>query len=96
MSKVEIVAPNFIQRSVEKYACDCQKKPFDLRDKEAQIFWQVQVGSQVENQQVICTGEVEKSTVEILAPCAGTIAEILKENGAVFTARDILGTIETV
>ena len=49
----------------------------------------------MEQDQVICEGEIEKKTFEFRAPCSGQLAEICIEDGEEFTYGDVLGYIET-
>ncbi len=94
MSKVEIKVADYLPKQVGKYACECQKKPFDFRDREAQVFWLVQTGTAVEANQPLCSAEVDKAVVEICAPCDGVLIEKTREDGETFSAGDVLGTIE--
>ena len=61
----------------------------------SKIFWLVEKGEHVCENQVICEGEVEKKTLEFLAPADGILSEICIADEETFRAGDILGFVET-
>lgn len=60
--------------------CVCEDRPVELTYKKGQLFWRAKEGSLVSEGEVIAELEVEKKTLEILAPEAGTI-HLLAESG---------------
>lgn len=74
--------------------CPCQFKPVRLYYKQMQIFWSVKEGQQVERDQILCSGEIEKKTLDIRSPYAGTLCEICAGDGSEVTADDVIGYIE--
>lgn len=94
--RVEFRAPEtaFPKKDPEN-PCPCQFRPFQLKSKKGELFWIASVGDVVKKEQVLCEGEVEKKTVEFLAPCDGTLVEICVEDGDNFRAGDLLGWIES-
>ncbi|MCU0787003.1 MAG: 2-oxoglutarate dehydrogenase complex dihydrolipoyllysine-residue succinyltransferase [Verrucomicrobia bacterium] len=57
--------------------------------------WLVKQGDSIEKDQDIVRVESEKATVEIPAPAAGTLAKILKKDGATAKVGDVIGQIES-
>lgn len=94
--RVEIIVPEsaFPKKDPEN-PCPCQFRPFQIKDKKGEIFWLVEKGERVCENQVICEGEVEKKTLEFLAPADGILSEICIADEENFRAGDILGFIET-
>lgn len=95
MARVEIKVPELAAKVVGKYACECEKKPLDMQDKEGQVFWVAGLDDWVEEGETICECEVQKITVQIPAPCSGRLTEICLDDGDPFRFGDILGYIET-
>jgi len=56
--------------------------------------WMKAVGDQVQIDELIALIETDKVTAEVLAPVAGKITQILKEQGEVATVGDIIGYME--
>ncbi|QGZ99208.1 biotin/lipoyl-containing protein [Dehalobacter restrictus] len=95
MSKVAITVPDLAKKVVGKYACECEKNPLDMQDKEGQVFWLADLEDWVEEGETVCEGEVQKTTIQIPAPCSGWIGEICLDDGETFRLGDILGYMET-
>lgn len=94
--RVEIlVPPKARPKKDPEHPCECQNREYHIRHKTGEIFWLVKPGDSVEQDQVICEGEIEKKTFEFRAPCSGQLAEICIEDGEEFTYGDVLGYIET-
>ncbi len=74
--------------------CPCQFRPFRLYYKKMEIFWDKDPGEHVEKDETVCTGEIEKKTVEFKSPCDGTLCEICVESGDKAGVGDVLGYIE--
>lgn len=93
--KIEIVVPeSLFPKKDPKHPCPCQFRPFQLKEKIGELTWLAAVGDMVVKDQVICEGEVEKKTLEFLAPCDGMLSEITIEDEEEFTCGDVLGYIE--
>lgn len=73
--------------------CKCMNEPVKLESKKGTLFWVKQTGDAVKKGDVVCEGEVEKKTVEFLAPCDGVLTQQCVRDGEVFTAGDILGYV---
>lgn len=58
-------------------------------------FWHVQAGDEVEAGQVLGEASTGKAEVQIEAPAAGTVKEILVEEGGVVRERQPLAVIST-
>ncbi|SDE43309.1 biotin/lipoyl-containing protein [Sporomusa acidovorans] len=95
MSRVAIKVPELASKVTGKYACECEKIPLDMQEKEGLIFWLAELDDWVEEGEPICEGEVQKTTIQISAPCSGMIEKICLEDGDTFKFGDILGYIET-
>lgn len=95
MARTAIPVPELAGKVIGKYACECEKNPLDMQDKEGRIFWLAGLDDWVEEGEIICEGEVQKTTIQIPAPCSGRIEEICLEDGEVFRLGDVLGYIET-
>ena len=95
MAKVAITVPKMAPKVVSKYACECEKTPLDMEDKEGQIFWLVALDDWVEEGEIVCEGEVQKTTIQIAAPCSGRLEEICLEDGDTFRLGAVLGYIST-
>lgn len=68
--------------------------PEDAEDEEGLVInWFVSEGSHVEEGDSICEFQVEKVDVEVSAPVAGTIDEIVLEEDAEFERGDTLAYI---
>ena len=73
--------------------CECMNEPVKLESKKGTLFWVKQTGDTVKKGEVVCEGEVEKKTVEFLAPCDGVLTQQCVRDGEVFTAGDVLGYV---
>lgn len=95
MKKVAIQVPQeaFPKKDIE-HPCPCQFRPIDLTRKKGIVIWLKEVGEYVAKDEVICEAEVEKKSLEFLAPCAGILCEICITNEEQFIHQDILGYIE--
>lgn len=95
--RIEIIVPeSAMPKKDPEHPCECQFRPFKLKDKKGEIFWLITEGEEVKKDQIICEGEVEKKTIEIPAPADGILAEISIQDEGSFTVGDILGYIETI
>lgn len=74
--------------------CECMKEPVDLSGKRGTLVWLKEVGESVAQGEVVCEGEVDKKTVEFVAPQAGILIEQCIDNHSIFRAGDILGYIQ--
>lgn len=95
MTRVAITVPELAEKVLGKYACECEKNPLDMHDKEGQVFWLAEPGDPVKKGEPVCEAEVQKTTIQIPAPCSGSLSEICLDDGDVFRLGDILGYIET-
>lgn len=95
MTKTAIQPPTFCypKKDPEHY-CECQDRPVELTHKTCYIFWQKKVGEPVAEGEVLAEAEVDKKTVELLAPASGTLKETCVADGEEFTFSDVLGYIE--
>jgi 2-oxoglutarate dehydrogenase E2 component (dihydrolipoamide succinyltransferase) len=57
------------------------------------LEWHKQVGEQVQRDETLIDLETDKVILEISAPCSGTVVELLRENGAVVTAGEVIARI---
>src|SRR3954467_9414619 len=57
--------------------------------------WLKKKGDRVQKDETLVTLESEKATVELPAPEAGTVSEILKKKGEVANVGEIIGYLET-
>lgn len=92
--KTPVIVPESLMPKPNGSDCACMKKPVDLSAHKGILHWNVSVGARVTQGQVLCEGEADKKVVEITAPCAGVLTEILIDEDCVFRAGDILGYIE--
>lgn len=93
--RVEIIVPDSLMPKPQPYRnCECMKRPIDLKTKKGTLTWLCEVGETVTEGQIIAEGEADKKTVEIAAPCSGTLVEKAIEDEFVFQADDVLGYIE--
>ncbi len=74
--------------------CPCQFRPVKLKNKTGVLTWLAQVGDTVQKDQVVCEGEVEKKTIELLSPVSGIISEICINDEEEFSCGDVLGYVE--
>lgn len=94
--RVEVVVPqSAMPKKDPEHPCPCQFRQFQLKEKTGELTWLVETGERVEKDQVICEGEVEKKTLEFLAPCDGVFVEKCLEDDEEFEAGEILGYVET-
>ncbi len=93
MSTPIVVPDGLMPRLEPGRDCPCMKRPVNMTVKKGVLTWLVAVGDAVQAGQILCEGEADKKTVEIAAPCSGTLLEKLVEDECVFRAGDILGTI---
>ncbi|BBP00244.1 dihydrolipoyllysine-residue succinyltransferase [Sulfuriferula nivalis] len=57
------------------------------------LEWHKQIGEQVQRDETLIDLETDKVILEISAPCSGTVVELLRENGAVVTAGEVIARI---
>lgn len=79
MARVEVILP---------------KWGLTMEDGEV-VAWHVAVGDSVTEGQVIADVETEKVENELVAPCDGTIAELVAEEEEVIDVGGVLAIIET-
>jgi 2-oxoglutarate dehydrogenase E2 component (dihydrolipoamide succinyltransferase) len=58
------------------------------------LEWHKQIGEQVQRDETLIDLETDKVILEISAPCSGTVVELLRENGAVVTAGEVVARIK--
>ncbi len=58
------------------------------------LEWHKQVGEQVQRDETLIDLETDKVILEIAAPCSGMVVELLRENGAVVTAGEVIARID--
>lgn len=58
------------------------------------LEWHKQVGESVQRDETLIDLETDKVILEIAAPCSGTVVALLRENGAVVTAGEVIAQIE--
>lgn len=94
--KFAIIVPDSVMPKKDLvHPCPCQDIPVKLTYKKGVfISWLKRIGEMVELNEVICEGEVEKKSVEIVAPCRGRLTEQCAVTGDVFEAGIILGYVE--
>jgi biotin carboxyl carrier protein len=93
--KVEIVISEYEMKKIGAYACKCQKTEIDMKWKKAKVFWVAELMDKVEQGEVLCELEVQKTIVEIRSPCCGRLADICIADNDDCTFGSILGYIET-
>ena len=74
--------------------CECQNRPVDLAMEPAYITWLKDVGEHVEEGEPLLEGECQKRIITFVAPCSGTLIEILLNDGWSVSPGQILGYIE--
>lgn len=93
--RIPIVVPDIAMPKKDlENPCSCQDIPVKLKFKKGVITWLKDVGETVEFNEVICEGEVEKKSLEIVSPCKGVLVERLVDDDGLFGAGDTLGYIE--
>lgn len=94
--KIAITVPKQLYPKKDPvHSCPCQFRPVDLQNKTGILFWNKSVGDNVEKDEIICEGEVEKKTIEIPSPCCGVLTEQTISGEDRFTYGDVIGYIET-
>lgn len=58
------------------------------------LEWRKQVGEQVQRDETLIDLETDKVILEIAAPCSGVVVELLRENGAVVNAGEVIARID--
>ncbi len=58
------------------------------------LEWHKQVGESVLRDETLIDLETDKVILEIAAPCSGTVVALLRENGAVVTAGEVIAQID--
>lgn len=92
--RIEIIVPDSLMPKKDPVnPCPCQFREFKLQEKKGQLFWLVQTGESVKRGQVIAEGEVEKKTLEFVAPCDGIVESKIVEDEGSFFRGDIIGYI---
>ncbi|MFB6155792.1 MAG: lipoyl domain-containing protein [Haloferacaceae archaeon] len=71
--------------------------PEDQRDVDGAVVtnWFVREGATVDEGETVCEIQVEKVSVDVPAPAAGTVGEILVDENEEFTRGDAVARIET-
>lgn len=91
---VKIIVPESLMPKKDPVnPCPCQFREFKIQDKKGELFWLVDLGETVKEGQVICEGEIEKKTLEFVAPCDGTLVKKCIDDEGTFYRGDILGYI---
>lgn len=88
-----IVEAEKMPKKDQAKTCKCMNEPVKLESKKGTLFWVKQTGDAVKKGDVVCEGEVEKKTVEFLAPCDGVLTQQCVGDGEVFTAGSVLGYV---
>lgn len=63
-------------------------------DEGVVVNWFVREGATVEESDSLCEVQVDKVSIDVLAPVDGTIAEIVRGEDETFTVEDTLAWIE--
>lgn len=79
-----------------RVAVDVQAEWFDGADEDEGVVsnWFVQEGAVLDDGELLCEIQVEKVSVDVHAPAAGRLVEIVVEEDAVFTPDGVLAWIE--
>lgn len=59
------------------------------------LAWHVNVGDELEEDDLLCEVETDKAVVEITAPCPGTVTELHGDDGEVLAVGDVIVVLET-
>ena len=93
--RVEVTLPVFaFPYKDPEHPCPCQERPVELTHKICQIFRTVDEGTSVEKGDAIANIEVEKKTLELIAPVSGRVHFVL-EDGAEIDFHSTICVIET-
>lgn len=96
MPKTALTIPQFLTpRPDPAKPQECRDRPLDMSFKTGVLFWQAQLGQTLQTGETVACAEVEKMTVDIPSPAAGTLVEQCIEEGDVFFPGDVLGYLET-
>lgn len=94
----EILAPESMLPKRDpnaEFVCECMFRPVKLKRRECKVLvWLKQAGEAVKSGEAICDADVEKKTVEFVAPCDGVLVEQCIPEGGIFTTGAVLGVIE--
>ncbi len=60
------------------------------------ITWYKKVGEVIHRSEHLVDFETDKIVLEVVAPCDGTLVEIIKESGSLVTSEEIIGSFEAV
>lgn len=95
---VDIIVPDSAMPKKDPVnPCPCQFREFHIEEKTGEdLYWLVEIGELVAENQVVCEGEIEKKTLEFTAPCDGILAEKCISDESEFKRGDILGRVECV
>jgi biotin carboxyl carrier protein len=92
--KEAIVVPDSVfPKKDPEHPCPCQDRPIKLTYKTSMLNWLKNVGEFVKKDEVVCEGEVEKKTFEIVAPCDGYLLEKCIQDQEEFACGAVLGYI---
>ena len=95
--KKEVKLPTFAYPVKDpEHPCACQDRPIELTHKKGLLFWQVCVGDSVGTDTPIAVVEAEKKSVEIFAPEAGVLRELLVHDGDMVDADTVLAYLEVM
>lgn len=90
-----IVVPDYAGHKKDlEHPCPCQDRPVKLTYKKGIVLWVKNIGDRVVQDEPVCEAEVEKATLELCAPCAGTLVEKCILDNEEFTFGQVLGYIE--
>lgn len=91
---IEVKVPTFaFPRKNLENPCPCEDRPVELTYKTSQVFWQVDDGATVTEDQSIADLEVEKKTLDIKAPASG-ILKIYVEDGTEVDVDTVIAVIQ--
>lgn len=93
MKEAILVPDTAMPKKDPEHPCPCQDKPVKLTYKTGVLCWLKEIGDPVKKDEVLCEGEVEKKTLELLAPCDGILLEKCVQDHDEFTCGEILGYI---
>jgi len=60
------------------------------------ITWYKKVGETIHRSEQLVDFETDKIVLEVVAPCDGTLVEIIKESGALVKSQEIIGSFEAI
>lgn len=89
---IPIVLPVFAYPKKDpEHPCPCQDRPMELTHKSGLLFWKKQEGDAVAGGEAVAELEVEKKTLEILAPEGGVLHSRCVPEGGTVGGADPIG-----